>query len=498
MIAEQILAKLPGFHDLGKELLGKEAMLFMPGEISRKVLAFDVPVVLYASPHNPGAAEFAAELLDKFGPNAGERKGKGKQTLGERSSSCKTSRFSTVAKYARAARARYSVRVKRGGEGGGEGEQQAVESPALAYQEAPSLDAHAPASPPASPPASALASPPASPPASPREEGSSPGRAESSQYHLPAEGLSSASTKAGLSITYQDPERHRSPSRRRIGDSYRSPTRRGFGYKDEAAATHMLIYLCHDTFVGENRAALQVTPHTTAPRSVTRTRAQNAGLCPFSAPYGLTSPPPPSHPPLQREVTWAQRSGMPILMVHENDPERNGCSFDRFFQTTPQALIDAGLYRKIAVALHPGSHRQISLAMAAKELGAVDPLRRGWLSGRVSGRLLGSQSGKLTSSKPPTAPGSLVSSAAPSDLSASRVSSAPVAAFAKRLSARISARISVGRRSGAAAAEGYPAATAEEPPVDPGAISSTSTASPRLSSTPVPAAISEAETVEQV
>jgi len=268
--------------------------------------------------------------------------------------------------------------------------------------------------------------------------------------------LSSASTKAGLSITYQDPERHRSPSRRRIGDSYRSPTRRGFGYKDEAAATHMLIYLCHDTFVGENRAALQ------------------------------------------REVTWAQRSGMPILMVHENDPERNGCSFDRFFQTTPQALIDAGLYRKIAVALHPGSHRQISLAMAAKELGAVDPLRRGWLSGRVSGRLLGSQSGKLTSSKPPTAPGSLVSSAAPSDLSASRVSSAPVAAFAKRLSARISARISVGRRSGAAAAEGYPAATAEEPPVDPGAISSTSTASPRLSSTPVPAAISEAETVEQV
>ena len=41
------------------------------------------------------------------------------------------------------------------------------------------------------------------------------------------------------------------------------------------------------------------------------------------------------------------------------------------FQTTPQDLIEGGLYRKIAIACHPMPHRKVSLALIAKACGAV-------------------------------------------------------------------------------------------------------------------------------
>ena len=58
-------------------------------------------------------------------------------------------------------------------------------------------------------------------------------------------------------------------------------------------------------------------------------------------------------------------------MIHENDVQRDGCEFEHFFVTTPQDLIDAGLYTSIALAFHPTPHREVSLALAAKSLGAV-------------------------------------------------------------------------------------------------------------------------------
>ena len=57
-------------------------------------------------------------------------------------------------------------------------------------------------------------------------------------------------------------------------------------------------------------------------------------------------------------------------MVHENDPERNGCEFAQMFQTTPQDLIDDGLYKSIAIALHEMPHREVSLALVAQACGA--------------------------------------------------------------------------------------------------------------------------------
>ena len=46
---------------------------------------------------------------------------------------------------------------------------------------------------------------------------------------------------------------------------------------------------------------------------------------------------------LADELRRARRVGMPIVMLHENDPTRGGCEFGRFFQTTPDDLIASGL-----------------------------------------------------------------------------------------------------------------------------------------------------------
>ena len=96
----------------------------------------------------------------------------------------------------------------------------------------------------------------------------------------------------------------------------------------DVAATHMLLYLRSDTFVGL------------------------AGVR------------------LARQVRLARRQGFPIVMLHENDVARGGCIFGRFFQTTPSDLIADGLYKTIATAMHSGPHREVSHALAARALGA--------------------------------------------------------------------------------------------------------------------------------
>ena len=74
---------------------------------------------------------------------------------------------------------------------------------------------------------------------------------------------------------------------------------------------------------------------------------------------------------LAEELRVARDAKVPIVMCHENDPERGGCEFARFFGTTPQDLIDHGLYTTLAFAAYPGmEHRVASLALLAKAIGA--------------------------------------------------------------------------------------------------------------------------------
>ena len=76
---------------------------------------------------------------------------------------------------------------------------------------------------------------------------------------------------------------------------------------------------------------------------------------------------------LERDVR-AARAGQPgvkIVMVHENDRVKGGCEFGTFFGTTPQSLINEGIYKEIAIALHTPPHRAVSLALVAQALGAT-------------------------------------------------------------------------------------------------------------------------------
>ena len=50
---------------------------------------------------------------------------------------------------------------------------------------------------------------------------------------------------------------------------------------------------------------------------------------------------------LERDVRAAREGqpGLKIVMVHENDPKKGGCDFGLFFSTTPQELINGGIYK---------------------------------------------------------------------------------------------------------------------------------------------------------
>ena len=124
-----------------------------------------------------------------------------------------------------------------------------------------------------------------------------------------------------------------------------------------AQPTHMLLYLSEETFTGDFGVA-------------------------FAA-----------------EVRAAHAAGFPVAMIHENDLEKQGCEFSTFFSTTPQDLIDAGLYKALAVAFVSGdTHRKVSYALFSKVLGAVKVGDRGTKS------LVQSMTRSLTAPRTPRRP----------------------------------------------------------------------------------------------
>ena len=90
------------------------------------------------------------------------------------------------------------------------------------------------------------------------------------------------------------------------------------------AATHFILYLAHETYVGEAGDALA------------------------------------------EELREARANHLPLVMLHENDMDNGGCEFARFFETTPQDLIAGGLYTALAFANYPGPFRPISIALTQK------------------------------------------------------------------------------------------------------------------------------------
>jgi len=288
MIAEALVPTLPQYttkvverslkmsqeHASTSDATAK-ALLYMPGELATAGLEFRHEVVLYASPHNPGAAEVAEELVDRYGDDNGKLryiehlKAERPREL-RRSATTRPRNLSIDSEEVR----NPDPRLTRGTSTG---------------DVRMHLD-HA--SPPPSPP-------PANHPALVRRESSR------------LSGLSASAADAGDAL----------------GRVARLVTRGGKGNGPEA--THMLLYLNGSTFVGQNGAILAY------------------------------------------EVRKARMAGRALLLVHECDTLRDGCGFDRFYQSTPQDLINTGLYKKLAVPLQPGAHRAISLALVARELGAA-------------------------------------------------------------------------------------------------------------------------------
>jgi hypothetical protein len=71
------------------------------------------------------------------------------------------------------------------------------------------------------------------------------------------------------------------------------------------------------------------------------------------------------------EVERAMRAGLPLVLAHEQpglgQEARHGCEFGQFFGcergTTPAALLQLGIYQKIAIALKGGEWRKASMVI---------------------------------------------------------------------------------------------------------------------------------------
>ena len=147
---------------------------------------------------------------------------------------------------------------------------------------------------------------------------------------------------AGLAETMQkEEEANRSAeaaARARKGLHFALPSSgAGFGNKKKEEATHFLLYLNTETFVGE------------------------AGEV------------------FAEQVRTARAVNMPILMLHETDPAAGGCEFSKFFQTTPHDLIADGLYGALAMSFLPHPFRTVSVKAAAKSIGAVEASCLSWI-----------------------------------------------------------------------------------------------------------------------
>ena len=103
------------------------------------------------------------------------------------------------------------------------------------------------------------------------------------------------------------------------------PPKLKHGGKEQGTPTHLLLYLTYETFVGDLGSEFA------------------------------------------DEVRFAKAANIPIVMAHENHPEKGGCQFERFFTTTPPDLIQAGLYKQLALPCYEGEQdRRASLATIAK------------------------------------------------------------------------------------------------------------------------------------
>ena len=100
----------------------------------------------------------------------------------------------------------------------------------------------------------------------------------------------------------------------------------------DSSPTHMLLYLNADTFLG------------------------SAG------------------DKLAEETRHAMQQKLPLVLLHECDPQHGSCDFDRFFFSTPEDIIAMGIFNPLAIPLHPSKHAlDVAAMLTLKELAKCTP-----------------------------------------------------------------------------------------------------------------------------
>jgi len=64
--------------------------------------------------------------------------------------------------------------------------------------------------------------------------------------------------------------------------------------------------------------------------------------------------------------------GPPLMLVHECDPAKGGVPLGDFFQSTPPALLEKGLFKRAVVQLKGGDERAVGVRLGLQALGARD------------------------------------------------------------------------------------------------------------------------------
>ena len=131
----------------------------------------------------------------------------------------------------------------------------------------------------------------------------------------------------------------------------------------------MLLYLNEDTWVEQSKEL---------ERDVRATNSFAHGLAGLRMASNLRELSQAAASSMQNPSSGGSDGGpqIQIVLAHENDKNKGGCEFGTLFSTTPQGLINEGIYKDIAIALHTPPHRAISLALLAQACGATKDAAR--------------------------------------------------------------------------------------------------------------------------
>ena len=78
----------------------------------------------------------------------------------------------------------------------------------------------------------------------------------------------------------------------------------------------------------------------------------------------------PMAPQLVEELHQALKIDVEVVLVHEVEESQGGISFDKVILGTPSSLVEAGLFRPIAIEWRPMPFCEVSIRMLARALGA--------------------------------------------------------------------------------------------------------------------------------